>query len=828
MMFGNERTKQKTMSVWRIQPSGSNIDFDSINSGTSLPDRLELTAANVHCEGSTSVQFVNPVSVSGSAVFGNDLSIGSTLTVKSSTSRVGIGSTNPQQSLDIGSGNLNLTGTLVSGNLAGTLSTSSQTGITGLGSLSSLSVSGNVGIGTSNLVVNTTTDKIGIGTTDPQYDLHVVGDINLSGKIYRNGAEYSSFPWSMSSGEVYTTGDVGIGSSAPAKDLDVYGNINTQNLRYGIAGQGTVNMGTSRTISTSKSLNFTDTDSVDGPRTSLEWAAMCSGPGNDSIGGCATDSSGNVYVAGMFITSITAYSSQDVAFSSSVTSATGTRGLFVTKYNSSGEVQWIAKMTGVSTANNIRHLDIDSSGNVYIAVSVGGGNTLTIFNSDGTQFPTIVPNDGSDDGSIIKYDTNGFAQWFVRLSGQGAEFMFGVHIDSADNVYASGRFQLITVGNEFRIYNSDGTQFTPVNRTGATNLEGFIVKFNNAGFGQWYARVGGTTNDDWTIASSTDSSLNVYITGYFRSSTLSFFDAGSTTASFTLTNPSGTTQSAYTAKLNSSGAFQWVASIGGSGTDGAWMIKTTPSGDSYVVGYSSSATLNFRNASGTLFGSLTNDGATDGFLAKYNTSGAVQWVTKLTSTSDEEVNDIALDNSGNVIVSGQNTRQTMNIYNSDGSVFKTLTVVGMFGVKYDSNGYAIWAVNSDDADQQAASFRGVFTSWRNNEVVFTGFHNLTAVTFYDSDGQIGRRLATPLAENTTNTVFIAKYQENYIPFNLIDFPNVAANNGRVVRLVDTTAATSSATKAVLIRSVSGGPYQRKVSFTDDVSFVFYNGSWYQL
>jgi len=92
----------------------------------------------------------------------------------------------------------------------------------------------NIGIAT------TATPYVGIGTTNPTYKLHVVGDTNISGNTnitgvisatsyYLNGSllvnpEIQS--WATSGSDVYRlTGNVGIGSSVPQQRLDVVGNV---------------------------------------------------------------------------------------------------------------------------------------------------------------------------------------------------------------------------------------------------------------------------------------------------------------------------------------------------------------------------------------------------------------------------------------------------------------------------------------------------------------------------------------------------------------------------------------------------------------------------
>ena len=71
------------------------------------------------------------------------------------------------------SGTLTIAGTLSATTLTGTLSTAAQANVTSLGTLTSLAVTGDLTVDTTTLKVDSTNNRVGIGTTSPNANLEV-------------------------------------------------------------------------------------------------------------------------------------------------------------------------------------------------------------------------------------------------------------------------------------------------------------------------------------------------------------------------------------------------------------------------------------------------------------------------------------------------------------------------------------------------------------------------------------------------------------------------------------------------------------------------------
>src|SRR5262249_41645240 len=95
-------------------------------------------------------------------------------------------------------------------------------------------------------------------------------------------------------------------------------------------------------------------------------------------------------------------------------------------------------------------------------------------------------------------------------------------------------------------------------------------------------------------------------------------------------------------------------SFGGSGSDLGQAVKGDRNGNVYVTGaFSTTASFPLRAGDKGNRTSLTSRGGTDIFLAKYDSSGKLKWLTYAGGTEDDIGFDLAFDGAGNVYVTGE-------------------------------------------------------------------------------------------------------------------------------------------------------------------------------
>jgi uncharacterized delta-60 repeat protein len=306
--------------------------------------------------------------------------------------------------------------------------------------------------------------------------------------------------------------------------------------------------------------------------------------------GVSVDPSGNSYVAGYTYGGL--YGN----------TRTGTQDLFVAKYDPSGTLQWVKQRGASSTYTWGQGVSVDASGNSFIAGYTEGGI------DDTRRFPN-----GVRDFFIAKYNTSGTIQWLKQLgvSGQYSQG-FGVSLDPSGNSYIGG----VTTGG----LNSN-------TQTGANDL--FVAKYNSSGTLQWLKQIGVASQEAQGRGISVDASGNSYIAGY-------------TSGGLNGNTQAGVSDSVL-AKYNTSGTLQWLKQLGVTSQASYGLgVAMDPSGNSYVVG----------NSLGGLNGN-TRTGTTDFFVAKYNSSGALQWTRQMGADSVfTTASSVAVDASGNSYVAG--------------------------------------------------------------------------------------------------------------------------------------------------------------------------------
>jgi hypothetical protein len=262
---------------------------------------------------------------------------------------------------------------------------------------------------------------------------------------------------------------------------------------------------------------------------------------------------------------------------------------------------------------------------VYVIGTYGGTVTFTSG--------TTLTSTGSTDAFVAKYDTSGTVQWARSIGGTSADYGYGIATDSGGNVYVIG-----TYGGTVTF-----TSGTTLTSTGSTDA--FVAKYDTSGTVQWARGIGGT-GFDYGYGIATDTSGNVYVIGRYYGSTITFAPGT------TLTNVGVGSTDVFVAKYDTSGTVQWARSIGGTSDDIGGDIATDSDGNVYVIGrYYGSVTF----APGT---TLTGTDYTAAFVAKYDTSGTVQWASGIGGTDvnsgmgDDNGYGIATDSGGNVYVIG--------------------------------------------------------------------------------------------------------------------------------------------------------------------------------
>ncbi len=232
-----------------------------------------------------------------------------------------------------------------------------------------------------------------------------------------------------------------------------------------------------------------------------------------------------------------------------------------------------------------------------------------------------------------------------------------------------------------------------------------------------YATYYGGTGYDYTYGLTTDASYNVYFSGYTWSS--SSIASGGYDNSFD-NSTHCCNYDGFLVKFNSSGSRVWATYYGNSSDDYGITCCVDGSSNVYLVGYTwSTSGIHSAGAHQT-----SHNGGTEGFLAKFNSSCALQWCTYYGGTSNDYISSVCTDGSNNVYIAGY-TSSTSSIASGGHQTAHGGGTNDAFLVKFNSSGTRQWATYYGGSGYEYVNYKSCFCDASNN-VYLSGYTSSTS------------------------------------------------------------------------------------------------------
>lgn len=264
-------------------------------------------------------------------------------------------------------------------------------------------------------------------------------------------------------------------------------------------------------------------------------------------------------------------------------------------------------------------------------------------------------------------------EWATYYGGDMYDGANSTVVDSGGNVYMVGHAMSTT-----NIATTGAHQTTFGG--GLFKSDAYLAKFTSNGVRIWATYYGGD-NTDGGYAVALDRTGNIYMTGLTRS-TSAIATVGSHQSAF------GGDEDAFLVKFDSSGQRLWGTYYGGPGRDQISDIATATDDHIYITGTTGS-TSNIATA-----GSFqpTNNGLSDAFLVKFDSSGQRIWGTYFGREALDWGIAIACDPSNNIYLGGYTLSDSgIATANSHQSVHGGVGAHDAFLAKFNPSGAQEWA-----------------------------------------------------------------------------------------------------------------------------------------
>ena len=434
-----------------------------------------------------------------------------------------------------------------------------------------------------------------------------------------------------------------------------------------------------------------------------EWAIGGGSSYDDAVKDMIVLPNGEVYLAGIFRSSITIGTCNA---NMAVNSNTAWFSIFVAKFAINGSCSWINTVSGLSNVPSdwdLMSITSDQNDDLFMVSRIGQGGTyhfgnlsqalsygfIAKLNNNGSwdwvTEPAAIPN---TDASIT-VDSQGqiWTAWsdkIVRHNSMGqyqSEYDFcssacmkiqNFFFDNSDELYVSGYIEgylSITVNGTSENYVS------PTDRL-------FIMKINSSGDTEWFSTASAPTSSSMINSATMDSNGDISVTGSFYG----YMELDSSSLS------SGGQQRGFVAKLNSTGDWLWGLKIDGSGTVIPHDVDIFNNVGILVTGkYSgmlNSGSISLNQAAGN----------SDVFVLRISSQGTPQWGLTGGSSENDHGFKIGSSNSGHTYVSGDINENSAFGSNTVTGVTSTDFFLAKLSPDYDEDGESDVKDSDDDDD----------------------------------------------------------------------------------------------------------------------------------
>jgi hypothetical protein len=371
-----------------------------------------------------------------------------------------------------------------------------------------------------------------------------------------------------------------------------------------------------------------------------QWARTPSSADNtgSEFHGVVSDSSGNVYAVGYQESGVFTYSSGVTAVGPGSSNYP-----VIVKYGATGNALWVRTIS-TGADGSFYAVAVDGAGYVYAV-----GNQAA--NSSYTYGPGVVSNPpatGNRHAVLVKYDSNGIAQWVRTVTSASNQSSFAsLVIDQAGNIYAAGYQQ----GSSVVSYSAG------VNATGpATGSNSVLVKYDSTGVAQWARSVASGASSSAFQSIAKDSVGNIFVTGHQTGSSSYAYGNG-----VTALGPNAGVANAVLLKYAPDGLAQWAKTAITASSEHAFRaIAVLDSGEIFVSGYQSGSTAYAYGVGITAQSTSAYDNAT---IVKFDANGSALWAKTIVSGDfGSDFGSIVAANNGLLVGCGYQTGDEVIAY----------------------------------------------------------------------------------------------------------------------------------------------------------------------